>query len=214
MPELDENSLHSKISNSENFGISIESTLIPEFKKFLKNKDKDYRLLFLVDEISQYIGSNKEILLNFQNIIEQIGVECNNQIWIACTAQQSLDEVSSGVDGVTNVQDEFGKILGRFDINGGRISLQSNDASYITQRRVLDKNSNGIAELTKIYESNKDYIENQFKISHDLYKGYKNEDEFIFGYPFVPYQFKLIAHVIYIWLPLCSLSIQIDCSRF
>lgn len=195
VPELDENSLHSKISNPENFRISIESTLIPEFKKFLKNKDKDYRLLFLVDEISQYIGSNKEILLNFQNIIEQIGVECNNQIWIACTAQQTLDEVSNGVDGVTNVQDEFGKILGRFDINGGRISLQSNDASYITQRRVLDKNSTGIAELTKIYSNNKDYIENQFKISHELYKGYKNEEEFLFGYPFVPYQFKLIAHV-------------------
>jgi hypothetical protein len=195
MPELDENSLHSKISSSDNFGISIESTLIPEFKKFLKNKDKDYRLLFLVDEISQYIGSNKEILLNFQNIIEQIGVECNNQIWIACTAQQSLDEVSSGVNGVTNVQDEFGKILGRFDINGGRISLQSNDASYITQRRVLDKNSTGIAELTKVYSAKKDYIENQFKISHELYKGYKNEEEFLFGYPFVPYQFKLIAHV-------------------
>jgi hypothetical protein len=195
VPELDESSLHSKISNPENFRISIESTLIPEFKKFLKNKDKDYRLLFLVDEISQYIGSNKEILLNFQNIIEQIGVECNNQIWIACTAQQTLDEVSNGVDGVTNVQDEFGKILGRFDINGGRISLQSNDASYITQRRVLDKNSSGIAELTKIYFDNKDYIENQFKISHELYKGFKNEEEFLFGYPFVPYQFKLIAHV-------------------
>ena len=28
-------------------------------------------------------------------------------------------------DGVTNIQDEFGKILGRFDT---RISLQSNDA--------------------------------------------------------------------------------------
>ena len=28
-----------------------------------------------------------------------------------------------------------------------------------------------------------------------MYKGYKNEEEFLFGYPFVPYQFKLIAHV-------------------
>jgi hypothetical protein len=145
-----------------------------------------------VDEVSQYVGSNKEILLNFQNIIERISEDCNNQVWIACTAQQTLDEVSFGADGVQDVQDEFGKILGRFDT---RISLQSNDASYITQRRVLDKNSTGIAELTKIYSANKDYIENQFKISHELYKGYKNEDEFLFGYPFVPYQFKLIAHV-------------------
>lgn len=191
-PDLDIVSLHSKLSNPESYKVGINAVLIPEFKEYLKGKDKDYRLLFLVDEVSQYVGSNKEILLNFQNIIERISEDCNNQVWIACTAQQTLDEVSFGADGVQDVQDEFGKILGRFDT---RISLQSNDASYITQRRVLDKNSTGIAELTKIYSANKDYIENQFKISHELYKGYKNEDEFLFGYPFVPYQFKLIAHV-------------------
>ena len=191
-PDLDIISLHSKLSNPESYKIGINAVLIPELKEYLKTKDKDYRLLFLVDEVSQYVGSNKEILLNFQNIIERISEDCNNQIWIACTAQQTLDEVSFGADGVQDVQDEFGKILGRFDT---RISLQSNDASYITQRRVLDKNSKGIAELTKVYAANKDYIENQFKISHELYKGYKNEEEFLFGYPFVPYQFKLIAHV-------------------
>ncbi|MFB9056534.1 BREX system P-loop protein BrxC [Mariniflexile ostreae] len=192
MPEIDIVSLHAKLSNPENFKIGINATLIPELKAFLKEKDKDYRLLFLVDEVSQYIGTNKEILLNFQNIIERVSDDCNNQVWIACTAQQTLDEVSVGTDGVTDVQDEFGKILGRFDT---RISLQSNDASYITQRRVLDKNSQGIELLGKMYQDKKDYIENQFKINHDLYKGYKSEDEFVIAYPFVPYQFKLIAHV-------------------
>jgi hypothetical protein len=191
-PDLDIISLHSKLSNPESYKIGINAVLIPELKEYLNTKDKDYRLLFLVDEVSQYVGSNKEILLNFQNIIERISEDCNNQVWIACTAQQTLDEVSFGADGVQDVQDEFGKILGRFDT---RISLQSNDASYITQRRVLDKNSKGISELTKVYAANKDYIENQFKISHELFKGYKNEEEFLFGYPFVPYQFKLIAHV-------------------
>jgi hypothetical protein len=191
-PDLDIVSLHSKLSNPDSYKVGINAVLIPELKEYLKGKDKDYRLLFLVDEVSQYVGSNKEILLNFQNIIERISEDCNNQVWIACTAQQTLDEVSFGADGVQDVQDEFGKILGRFDT---RISLQSNDASYITQRRVLDKNSVGISELNKIYSANKDYIENQFKISHDLYKGFKNEEEFIFGFPFVPYQFKLIAHV-------------------
>ena len=191
-PAIDKVSLHAKISNPENYKVGIKATLIPELQDFLKEKDKDYRLLFLVDEVSQYVGSNKEILLNFQNIIERVSDDCNNQVWIACTAQQTLDEVSSGTDGANDIQDEFGKILGRFDT---RISLQSNDASYITQRRVLEKNSDGISVLSKMYATHKDYIENQFKINHDLYKGYKDEDEFIIGYPFVPYQFKLIAHV-------------------
>ncbi|WP_418637403.1 BREX system P-loop protein BrxC [Winogradskyella sp.] len=192
IPELDKVSLHAKISDPENYKVGIKATLIPELQEFLKGKDTNYRLLFLVDEVSQYVGTNKEILLNFQNIIERVSNDCNNQVWIACTAQQTLDEVSIGTDGVTDVQDEFGKILGRFDT---RISLQSNDASYITQRRVLDKNSKGTEYLTNLYHGNKDYIDNQFKINHDLYKGYKTEDEFIIGYPFVPYQFKLIANV-------------------
>jgi len=191
-PSFDTVSLHSKLTDKETYKVGINSTLIPELKAYLKDKDKDYRLLFLVDEVSQYIGTNKEILLNFQNIIERVSDELNNQVWIACTAQQTLDEVGSGVDGVGDLQDVFGKILGRFDT---RISLQSNDASYITQRRVLDKNSRGMEYLTQLYHDNKDYIENQFKINHDLFKGFRNEEEFIIGYPFIPYQFKLIAHV-------------------
>jgi len=190
--DLDIVSLHGKLSNPESFKVGISSLLIPELKAYLKQKDDSYRLLFLVDEVSQYVGANKEILLNFQNIIERVSDDCNNQVWIACTAQQTLDEVSSGADGVMDVQDEFGKILGRFDT---RISLQSSDASYITQRRVLDKNSNGVGALEKMYNDKKTYIENQFKINHDLYKGYKDDEEFIRSYPFVPYQFKLIARV-------------------
>lgn len=192
VPEMDIVALHGKLSNPDAFKISIRGTLIPELQEFVKDKDPNYRLLFLVDEVSQYIGTNKEILLNFQNIVERVSEDCNNQVWIACTAQQTLDEVSTGTDATVNIQDEFGKILGRFDT---RISLQSNDASFITQKRVLDKNSTGIKELGEMYQNKKDYIENQFKINHELYKGYTDIENFTLAYPFVPYQFKLIAHV-------------------
>lgn len=189
--ELDIESLRVKLSNPETFRITIKDTLISEFKDFLAEKDNKYRLVFLVDEVSQYIGSNKELLLNFQNIIERVSEDCNNQVWIACTAQQSLDEVSENV-GSLDANDEFGKILGRFDT---RISLESADASYITQIRVLEKNSTGIKELEGLYLTNQDAIENQFKLQHDLYKGYGEMDDFVLAYPFVPYQFKLISHV-------------------
>tara|TARA_R110002050_G_scaffold187306_1_gene321732 strand:- start:6595 stop:10125 length:3531 start_codon:yes stop_codon:yes gene_type:complete len=191
VPEMDTESLRAKLSNPETFRITIKDTLIPELSDFLADKDSNYRLVFLVDEISQYIGNNKELLLNFQNIIERVSEDCNNQVWIACTAQQSLEEVSDSV-GSADANDEFGKILGRFDT---RISLESADASYITQKRVLDKNSVGTRELTSIYQKNEDAIENQFKLHHELYKGFLNIDDFLLSYPYVPYQFKLISHV-------------------
>jgi hypothetical protein len=192
VPELDAVALHAKLSDPDAFRISIVGTLIPELQKYLAARGPHYRLVFLADEVSQYIGANKEILLNFQNIIERVSEDCNNQVWIACTAQQTLDEVSLSTGSAGRLEDEFGKILGRFDT---RISLQSNDAAYITQKRVLDKNSTGEEYLGKLYRDKQDYILNQFKIAHELYKGYQKLDEFTLAYPFVPYQFKLIAHV-------------------
>ena len=50
-------------------------------------------------------------------------------------------------------KDQFGKILGRFDT---KISLQSQDAAYITKKRILDKNSNGIGELKSFYDQSKE----------------------------------------------------------
>lgn len=193
VPELDFESLHTKLSDPETYKVGINATLIPQFEEFLKGKDSNYRLLFLVDEISQYVGSNKHILLNLQNIVERINVECNNHVWIACTAQQSLEDVSSRT-GTEDIRDEFGKILGRFATEN-RISLESTDASYITQKRVLDKNAKGDKLLTELYSKNKDAIQHQFQMNHSLYKGFESKDDFILGYPFIPYQFKLIAQV-------------------
>lgn len=191
VPELDSTSLHAKLSDPETYRITIANKLIPEFQEFLKDKPAEYRLLFLVDEISQYVGGNTSILLNFQSIIEQVSDKLNNQVWIACTAQQSLEEVVSN-SGRNSQNDEFGKILGRFDT---RISLESNDAAFITQKRVLNKNAQGTEVLSELYKKNKDAIANQFKLRHELYKGYTNEDSFFLAYPFIPYQFRLISDV-------------------
>jgi len=193
-PNLDKTALHKTLTDSEHIEISISDILVKEFQDFLAEKPNDFRIIFLVDEVSQYIGTNKQILLNLQTIVEEIGEKCNNQIWIACTAQQSLvslvEEVETG-----DVKDEFGKILGRFDPEHNRFSLESTDAAYITQKRVLEKNAKGIQQLTELYRKQKDAIEMQFKLHHDLYKGFESEEEFLLAYPFVPYQFRLISNV-------------------
>ena len=72
VPGMDTDSLRVKLSNPETFRVTIKDTLIPELKDYLAEKDNNFRLIFLVDEISQYIGNNKELLLNFQNIIERV----------------------------------------------------------------------------------------------------------------------------------------------
>lgn len=184
---LDIDSLRDKLRNPDD--ITISDHLIPEFVEYLATKPDNYRLVFLVDEISQYIGTNTNLLLNLQTIIEEIGSKCDNKIWLTCTAQQTLEDLI----GVTqNGNEDFGKILGRFET---RISLESQNTTYITQKRLLDKNSIGTKELIDFYKKNKEEIENQFIFNHDRYRGFESRDEFVLSYPFVPYQFKLISDV-------------------
>ncbi|GAO28940.1 hypothetical protein [Geofilum rubicundum] len=75
------------------------------------------------------------------------------------------------------------------------ISLESQDAAFITKKRVLDKNSDGIGSLNDYYKENKGAIENQFVFDHDLYENYGDRADFTLTYPFIPYQFRLISDV-------------------
>ncbi|MFH2144398.1 MAG: BREX system P-loop protein BrxC [Bacteroidota bacterium] len=190
VPDMDITSLHNKLSNQETYRITLNH-LSKELNEYLVGKDDNYRMVFLVDEVSQYIGKDESLLLNLQEIVSNLSDKCHKKVWVACTAQQVLEDVASDT-GITKNDEKFGKILGRFET---RISLDSTDPSYITQKRVLDKNSDGLKAVTKLYNSQKDAIENQFKIQHELYKGFLSQSDFELSYPFVPYQFKLIAHV-------------------
>jgi hypothetical protein len=186
-PSIDRDALRNSVLNPKD--ISIADTLIREFTEYLDQKPADYRLVFLIDEVSQYIGKNTHLLLNLQTIIEEIGVHCQNKLWMVVTAQQTLDQVIGGAD-LTG--QEFGKIMGRFD---NRIPLESQKADYITKKRILEKNSDAIGLLTNFYHRNRDAIENQFRFQIPLYDGYNSLDEFLMSYPFIPYQFRLIAEV-------------------
>lgn len=186
-PEIDETSLKNAIQD-RNQDYTIEF-LINELLDFLSDKDDNYRLLFLMDEVSQYIGSNKDLLLNLQTIVEEIGAKIGTRVWMVCTAQQKLQSL---VDNTGNTTNEFGKIMGRFET---MISLDSQDAAFITKKRVLDKSAEGIENLNNFYKTNQGAILNQFIFDHDLYKNFESKEDFIITYPFIPYQFRLISDV-------------------
>jgi len=190
VPTLDVESLKSTLLNPQTYHIDT-AKFSREVKEYLRSKDPNYRLIFLVDEVSQFIGDNQALLLDLQTIVERISMDCNRQVWIACTAQQTVDEVMTAT-GITSTSDSYGKIMGRFET---RVSLESTDPAYITQERILEKNSEGLTALKKLYNSKKEAIHNQFAPAHELCNGFKDEEEFTRSYPFIPYQFKLISQV-------------------
>lgn len=185
---IDESSTRASIERALNGHDELTVVnLVQDLKEYLSEKPSNFKLVFLVDEVSQYIGSNMNLLLNLQSIIEEVGSKCENKVWIICTAQQEIKDVAANTG-----LNEFGKIMARFET---RISLQSQDYSDIIKKRILDKNSDGTAELSGFYEKNKNIISNQFIELHSLYQSFEDKEEFIASYPFVPYQFRLISDV-------------------
>ncbi|HEY5590261.1 MAG TPA: BREX system P-loop protein BrxC [Paludibacter sp.] len=190
IPSLDTDALKTTLLNPETYHIDTMK-FSSEVQKHVNSKGENYRLLFLVDEVSQFVNSNREVLLDLQSVVERLSDDCNHQVWVACTAQQTIENVTEG-SGINNSNDDYGKIMGRFET---RVSLESTDPAYITQKRILDKNSEGTELLRKLYSEKKDAILNQFTMGHELYKGFRTENDFLLSYPFVPYQFKLISQV-------------------
>ena len=191
-PALATDVIRTKIVNND-VNVSVEA-FAAEMKEYIDAKNnRNFRLLFFVDEVSQFIGQHRDLLLQLQSLVKRLDEVCESKVWIACTAQQTLEEVVSNVGGsATNPEDEVGKILGRFEV---RASLQGTSPEYITQRRILNKKGEVEIMLGEMFAKEKAKLDAQFVLP-STYKTYKDKDNFADYYPFVPYQFQLFKKVL------------------
>ena len=191
-PTLSTDVIRTKIMNND-VSVSVES-FAAEMKEYIDSKqNRNFRILFFIDEVSQFIGEHRDLILQLQSLVKRLEEVCESRCWIACTAQQTLEEVVTNVGGnTTNPEDEVGKILGRFEV---RASLQGTSPEYITQKRILEKKGDIEIILGDMYEKNKAKLDAQF-ILPSTYKAYSSKQDFIACYPFVPYQFQLIMKVL------------------
>ena len=191
-PTLSTDVIRTKIMNND-VSVSVES-FAAEMKEYIDSKQsRNFRILFFVDEVSQFIGEHRDLILQLQSLVKRLEEVCESRCWIACTAQQTLEEVVTNVGGnTTNPEDEVGKILGRFEV---RASLQGTSPEYITQKRILEKKGDVEITLGDMYEKDKAKLDAQFVLP-STYKAYSNKQDFIACYPFVPYQFQLIMKVL------------------
>lgn len=172
---------------SESYDISI-AQLVDEIKEYVDTKPKDFRLLFMIDEVGQYIGTNTSMLLNLQSLIEKLGSVCRGKVWIVATGQEALDEM------IKVRMNEFSRIMARFAI---RLSLTSSSVGEVIEKRLLTKTDEANTVLDNVYENNENVLSNLFTFDTEVkdLKGYSSEDEFARVFPFVPYQFIIMQKV-------------------
>lgn len=164
--------------------------LVSEIKDYVDKKPDNFRLLFMIDEVGQYVGENTDHLLNLQSLIEEIGSKCEGKVWVMCTGQEALDEI------IKTRQDEFSRIQARFKT---RLSLSSTSADEVIQKRLLSKTDEAQEELEKVYNANDSVLRNLLKFNKDDalldVRGFETPQEFARDFPFVPYQFLLLQKV-------------------
>lgn len=159
--------------------------------EYCESKGSDYRLVFLIDEVGQYIGMDNNLMLDLQNAVEEIGAATNGQAWIAITSQESIKSVANVVDTTS-----FSKIQGRFKT---RINLSSSNTDEVLKRRLLEKNETAMKTLETIYEPNEQLIRNRLSFDKEKTQyrsAYRTTEEFVAIYPFVPYQVELLQAVL------------------
>lgn len=162
--------------------------LVDDIKDYLNTKPKNFRLLFMADEVGQYVGTDTNMLLNLQSIIEKIGSECGGKVWVICTGQEAIDEIIKVRD------NEFSRIQARFKT---RLSLSSSSVDEVIQKRILKKNNEAKSKLEAVYEKNDSVLRNLFSFTNSILdiKGYSGSKEFVVNFPFVPYQFIIMQKV-------------------
>lgn len=188
VPTLDTESIRQRILNRDT-NMSIKN-FARELNSWLDSRGENYRLILLVDEVSQFINANRDRYLNLQEIITHLSEACGNRVWIACTAQQDLSEIVNACNVSQGIED-MGKILGRFEV---KVSLKGTQADVITQKRILDKKEAAKKPLLELYKKEKDGFSQRFALPSS-FKGFTTPEDFVDYYPFVPYQFKLIMSV-------------------
>ena len=73
------------------YDLSIEK-FVSLVKEYCEKKGPNHHVIFLVDEIGQYIADDTQLMLNLQTIVEDLGTACRGKAWVIVTSQEDIDQ--------------------------------------------------------------------------------------------------------------------------
>lgn len=174
------------------YSVSIED-FGNQVKAWLDKKPANFRLNFFVDEVGQYIAENTKLMTNLQTVAESLATKCQGRAWILVTAQEDMNSVLGDMS--KQQSNDFSKIQARF---ANRLKLTSADVAEVIQKRLLTKNDIGTELLKTTYSQQFNNFKTLFEFADggQQYTNFRDEDHFVYCYPFVPYQFTLFQTAI------------------
>lgn len=155
----------------------------------VKKKTGKENVLFVIDEVGQYVASDNALILKLQGTMENLKDIGNGKVWLIATAQQTLTEDNPNA---RFNSDKLYKLNARFPIP---IDIEASDIKEITTKRLLGKSPNGANELKALFATHGELLRLNTRLTNverTLYKAELDEKSFIDLYPFLPHHFNLL----------------------
>lgn len=154
---------------------------VTAIKDMLRFRQPKATLFLVVDEVSQYILSNKDRVDRLRAFATALGAGLRGQAWLLALGQQKLDEQADDAFLVW-ARDRFPQRL--------QVHLAATNIKDVVHKRLLQKKPEVEASLRALFEANRADLK---------LHGYKCEnvtpDEFVEVYPMLPEQIDLILQI-------------------
>lgn len=148
------------------------------------------RIVFVVDEVGQYVAPRSDLILNLDGLVRAFKEEGKGKVWFIATAQQTLTEITRAA--AHNSLDLF-KLKDRFPLP---LELDATDIPAITQKRLLDKSDAGHRLLIEAFAQHGASLANHTHLEGWPLRSELSAETFAGHYPFLPARFELLLELI------------------
>lgn len=181
----------SSLSTEDSDFIRFENDRVEEMIEIAREASGKEHIIFIVDEVGQYVGSKQDLILNLDGLAKNLKNIGDGKVWLIGTAQQTLteDDPKASLN-----SPELYKLKDRFPI---QIDLEANDIKEICYRRLLSKSAQGEQTLGDLFDKHGQALRNHTKLENtQVYGTDFDKQTFINLYPFLPAHFDILLHLL------------------
>ncbi len=169
----------------------LENRRIEDMLAIVRRASGKEHVVFIIDEVGQYVASRKNLILNLQGLAENLKNIGQGKVWLFATAQQTLTEDDPRAQ--LNAPELF-KLNDRFPI---QIDLEAHDIKEICYRRLLGKSAAGETALGELFDKHGQSLRHATKLTDaGSYDSELDKTSFTHLYPFLPAHFEILLHLL------------------
>ena len=116
------------------------------------------RLVFVVDEVGQYVARSIDRMLDLQGLAESVQKK-RGALWLVVTSQEKLGDV---VDSLESKQIELARVQDRFPIH---VDLLPADIDEVVGKRLLEKSDAGRKAVLEEFRPHRNQLESNVRLN-------------------------------------------------